>query len=209
MVRILRFLLQILLFAVLIIGFVTLWRGLKSGNWFTGWVSETIRSDRSVHSVVLEEVSAMGKLELVKYNFKDVVEQELVRQWLPNSKAILIVQGEAIGCIDLTLLHPNDLITSRDTLFIQLPEPELCVFKIDHNRSKVYNTEYTFLDEARLVEQAYRQAEVQIRNSALEMGILDQAKDNARKVLTPILEKSSGKPVILNFPLKGKTDRPK
>lgn len=207
--RIVRFTFQVLLLSFFIIGIVTVWRGAKSGNWFTGWLAQTAGNNVSNHTVVLEEVSAMGKLELVKYHFKDVVEQEIVRQWLPNSKAILIVQGEAIGCVDLTLLHPTDIQSSGDTLFIQLPEPELCVFKIDHGRSKVYNTEYTFMDESRLIEQAYRQAELQIKTSALEMGILDQAKDNARKVLTPILEKSSGKSVVIRYPLKGTLERPK
>lgn len=205
--RILKFIIQILFLSVFIIGGVTVWRGAKSGNWFTGWLAETSGKEKSNHSVVLEQVAAMGKLELVKYNFKDVVEQEIVRQWLPNSKAILIVHGEAIGCIDLTLIHPSDIQASGDTLYIQLPEPELCVFKIDQGKSKIYNTEYTFMDEGRLVEQAYRQAEIQIKNSALEMGILDQARENAGKILTPILEKSSGKPVVVNFPLKGKLER--
>ena len=130
-----------------------------------------------------------------------------MRLWLPNSKAIIIVQGEAIGCIDLTQIHETDIQITRDTLILHLPEPELCVFKIDHSRSKIYNTEYTFLEEGRLIEQAYRQAEVKLKESALEMGILDQAKVNARKVLAPILEKSSGKPVVITFTLQTKSER--
>jgi hypothetical protein len=208
-VRIVKYVLQILVLFVFIIGAVTIWRGAQSGNWFTNWLAQTTQNDQSTHSLVLEEVTSMGKLELVKYNFKDVVEQEIVRQWFPNSKAILIVQGEAVGCIDLTLLHATDIQTARDTLILHLPAPELCVFKVDHSRSKVYNTEYTFLDESKLIEEAYRQAEVQIRNAALEMGILDQAKDNAKKVLSPLLEKTSGKPVVIHFPPTAKVDRPK
>ncbi len=205
--RILRFILQILLLTFFIIGVVTVWRGAKYGNWFTGWFAQTTGKEISTHSVVLEEITAMGKLELVKYSFKDVVEQEITRQWLPNPKAALIVQGEAIGCIDLTLLHPTDIQVAGDTLIVHLPEPELCVFKIDHNRSKVYNTEYAFMDESRLIEQAYRQAEEKIKESALETGILDQARENALKVLTPILSKSSGKPVLIKFPMKASMER--
>lgn len=205
--RILKFILQICLIAFFIIGVITVWRGAREGNWFTSWLAQTAGQNSSSHTLVLEEISSMGKLELVKYNFKDVVEQEIVRQWLPNSRAILIVQGEAIGCIDLTLLHPTDIQVTRDSLIVHLPEPELCVFKIDHNRSRIYNTEYTFLDEGRLIEQAYRQAEVKLKESAIEMGILDQAKANASKVLTPILEKSSGKAVAITFPLRAQTER--
>lgn len=205
--RIFRFIFQILLLTFFIIGVVTVWRGAKYGNWFTGWFAQTAGKEISTHSVVLEEITSMGKLELVKYSFKDVVEQEITRQWLPNPRAVLIVQGEAIGCIDLTLLHPTDIQTEGDTLIVHLPEPELCVFKIDHNRSKVYNTEYAFMDESRLIEQAYRQAEEKIKESALETGILDQARENALKVLTPILSKTSGKAVVIRFPLKARLER--
>lgn len=205
--RIFRFILQILLLTFFIIGVVTVWRGAKYGNWFTGWFAQTTGKEISTHSVVLEEITSMGKLELVKYSFKDVVEQEITRQWLPNPRAVLIVQGEAIGCIDLTLLHPTDIQTAGDTLIVHLPEPELCVFKIDHNRSKVYNTEYAFMDESRLIEAAYRQAEEKIKESALETGILDQARENALKVLTPILSKSSGKPVLIKFSMKAHVER--
>ena len=205
--RIFRFIFQIILLSIFVIGVVTVWRGARYGNWFTGWFAQTTGKGVSIHSLVLEEITSMGKLELVKYNFKDVVEQEITRQWLPNPKAILIVHGEAIGCIDLTLLHPTDIQTIGDTLIVHLPEPELCVFKIDHNRSKVYNTEYAFMDEGRLIEQAYRQAEEKIKESALATGILDQARENALKVLTPILTKSSGKAVVIKFPLQAKIER--
>jgi hypothetical protein len=88
-----------------------------------------------------------------------------------------------------------------------MPEPELCVFKIDHNKSKVYNTEYAFTEEAKLVQEAYKQAEKQIQKSALDMGILEQTKENARKILTPMLEKASGKKVVLKFPMNAKVDK--
>lgn len=205
--RFFKFIFQILLLSILVVGAVTIWRGARHGNWFTGWFAETTGRSVSTHSVVLEEVVAMGKLELVKYNFKDIVEHEIVRQWLPNSRAILVVQGEAVGCIDLTRVRPDDIQAGGDTLLIHLPEPELCVFKIDHGKSKVYNTEYALMDEARLVDEAYREAETKIRQSSLEMGILDEARENARKVLTPLLTKSSGKPVAIVFPLKATRER--
>ena len=156
----------------------------------------------TTQAMVLQEITSLGKLELVQYNFKDVVEQKIINQWLPDSKAILIVQGEAIGCIDLTQLDIADILPGQDTLVVHLPEPELCVFKIDHERSKVYNTEYAFLEEAKLVQEGYRQAERQIKQSALDMGILDQTKENARKMLVPMLEQVSGRKVVIKFPMK-------
>lgn len=201
------FIFRVTVLVFLFIGAVTVWKGVQSGNWLTGWFAVSSDRERAVHTLVLEEMSAMGKLELVKYHFKDVVEQEIVKQWFPNAKAVLIVQGEAIGCIDLSLILPGDIAAGGDTVVVQLPEPELCVFKIDHSRSKVYNTEYAFLEEGALIDRAFKQAEVKIKESALEMGILEQTKENARKILVPLLEKTSGKPVVVQFQMSARLEK--
>lgn len=155
------------------------------------------------HHMVLEEITAMGKLELVKYNFKDVVEHKEVKDWLPDPKAVLIVSGEAIGCIDLTRVQTSDIVDSGDTLIVYLPKAELCVYKINHEQSKVYDVQYAFMDQARLVNDAFAAAEKQIEKSALQMGILEQTEANAEKILSPLLERISGKKVLLRYRLTG------
>lgn len=163
----------------------------------------------TTHSMVLQEVTAMGKLELVKYNFKDVVEHEIVKQWLPNPRAILIVSGEAVGCLDLTKISVSDITETKDTVLIYLPEPELCVNKINHAQSRVYDVQYAMFEEAQLVNEAYIQAEKQIKQSAVQMGILRQTRENAEKILKPLLEKVSKKTVVLRYRLPpAKIDRP-
>jgi len=197
---------RFLVFVILLVGLKSLWGNFSSGDWFPDWLSGKDKTE-STHTIVLQEMTAMGKLELVKYNFKDVVEQEVVKTWLPNAKAVLIVQGEAIGCVDLTKMKIADITSEQEIMVINMPEPELCVFKIDHEKSKIYNTEYAFTDEGKLVQEAYKQAEKQIQQSALDMGIIDQTKENARKILTPMLEKASGKKVLLKFPMNTKIDK--
>ncbi|MCE7065433.1 DUF4230 domain-containing protein [Dyadobacter sp. CY326] len=201
-----RWIVRLLVLILLLAGLQSIWTNFRAGNWVPDWLSSAEKSE-TTHALVLQEISAMGKLELVKYNFKDVVEQQITKMWLPNAKAILIVQGEAIGCIDLTKVEIADITTEAETLVVNMPEPELCVFKIDHSKSRVYNTEYAFNEEAKLVQEAYKQAEKQIQRSALDMGILDQTRANARKILTPVLEKASGKKVILKFPLTAKIEK--
>ena len=204
--RLIPFLIRFILFVLILVGLKSLWNNFSTGNWIPDWVSGKDKTE-TTHTLVLQEMTAMGKLELVKYNFKDVVEQEMVKTWLPNAKAVLIVQGEAIGCIDLTKIQIADIASEQEILVVNMPEPELCVFKIDHERSKVYNTEYAFTEEGQLVNEAYVQAEKQIQKSALDMGILDQTKENATKILTPMLEKASGKKVLLKFPMNTKIDK--
>ncbi|CAG5069825.1 hypothetical protein DYBT9623_02562 [Dyadobacter sp. CECT 9623] len=204
--RLISWFVRVLVLILLIAGLNSLWSNFRTGNWAPDWFGMEDKT-QTTHTIVLQEISAMGKLELVKYNFKDVVEREKVKMFLPNAKAVLIVQGEAIGCIDLTLVDIADISSEDEYLVVNMPEPELCVFKIDHSKSKIYNTEYAFNEEGKLVEEAYKQAEKQIMKSAQDMGILEQTKVNARKILTPVLEKASGKKVILKFPMNTEIEK--
>lgn len=153
----------------------------------------------TVHNVILEKVESLGKLELVRYKFKDIVEHEMIRQWLPDPKALLIVSGEAVGCIDLSQVKKEDISVVDTILTIRLPRPELCYYKIDHKNSKVYQTNYAFLVEAQLVDEAYKKAEEELGNNALKAGILEQTKVSAEKVLTPFFAAFGYKKVIYEF----------
>lgn len=153
-------------------------------------------SIETTHQLVLTEITQMGKLELVKYTFKDIVEQKISRDFLPDPKALLIVHGEAIGCIDLTKIKAENVNIEADTIYIQLPEPEVCTFKIDHQKSHIYQTEYAFLNEQLLLDEAYRRAEKQIYDLAIASGILPQTNESAQKILLPFLETVSGKKVV-------------
>jgi hypothetical protein len=179
------------------------WEKLKQFNFFE------IKNTKTTHNMVLKEISSLGKLELAKFIFRDIVEQELVREYLPNPKAILIVQGEAVGCIDLTKIKADDISVAADTIIVHLPDAELCSYKIDHSKSKIYQAEYAFMNEQLLMNEAYAKAENQIRQTALEMGILEQTQKNVDLVLKPLLENISGKKVILKYRLQAILKKPR
>ncbi|MDZ7935043.1 MAG: DUF4230 domain-containing protein [Emticicia sp.] len=192
---------QIVVLLLTVVMSIFLWEKFKNFSPFA------IKDIQTTHNMVLKEMTVLGKLELSNFAFRDVVEQELVRDYLPNPKAILIVQGEAIGCIDLTKIKPEDIATKDDTLIVHLPDPELCSYRIDHSKSKIYDTEYAFMNEQSLMNEAYTRAEAKIKQSALEMGILDQTKKNAELVLKPLLENISGKKVVLQFRMRATLER--
>ncbi|MEZ0485739.1 DUF4230 domain-containing protein [Fibrella aquatica] len=185
---------RLALLGILVVGLLALWEQVRTTPWLTRF---TRQPDKTTHSVVLERVTALGKLELVRYTFKDIVEHEQANLLLPNSSAVLIVEGEAVGCIDLTKLESADITTQGDSLVVTLSAPELCTWKINHERSRVYDTNYTFLNEAQLVSEAYQQAERQVRASAMQSGILDQTRRNAVTLLQPMLTQLTGKPVSI------------
>lgn len=188
-------------YAIIAALLILIWESVKSFRLFKG--GEVTTS----HNIVLKEISELGKLELVKYAYRDVVEQRITRDFLPDPKAILIIQGEAVGCIDLRKVTAEDVVSVGDTLVLHLPKPEICYHKIDHSRSRVYHTEYAFMNEGLLLEEAYKRAEEQILQSALDSDILEQTRQNAALVLKPLLENATGKKVVLRYPLEGELKR--
>lgn len=195
MSKLINALFRLFIIAVLVAGLIAIWEQIRGNS----VLSRFRRSDNTTQSIVLKEITALGKLELVKYTFKDIVEHEQVNTFLPNANAVLIVEGEATGCIDLTRISPANITTDGDSVTVQLPKPELCGWKINHDRSRVYDTRFSFLDDAQLVSDAYRKAEQQVKQSALNGGILDQTRRNADRMLRPLLERISGKKIGLTF----------
>lgn len=192
---------KILFIFITVVGSIFIWEKLKNFSFFS------VKEIKTTHNMVLKEMTLLGKLELANFTFRDIVEQELVRDYLPNPKAILIVQGEAIGCIDLTKVKAEDVSSKDDTLIVHLPDPELCSYKIDHSKSKIYDTEYAFMNEQSLMNEAYTRAEDKIKQSAIEMGILEQTKKNANLILKPLLENISGKKVVLQYRMKATLEK--
>lgn len=103
-------------------------------------------------SVVLQEVENLGKLELVKYNFKEIFEYKRLsdgkiignsllntHNYNPDLSVILIASGEAVGCIDLTKFEYSDIYLRGDSLVVHLPAPELCYHKLDLNNTKIFS----------------------------------------------------------------------
>jgi hypothetical protein len=191
-ITLIKILFQIFPWILFIVASVLLYQAYKPQH-------ETITVEN--HQVVLEKITTIGKLELVHYKFKDIVELEIKRphplDLRSNPKIVLIVSGEAVGCIDLTKIQPNSINIKADSLFIKLPDPELCYYKIDHKNSKVYDLQTApFDDEKVLINAAYKSAESQLKKAAIDANILQQAHWNAEKVLKPLLENTTQKKVI-------------
>ncbi|MHC2990076.1 hypothetical protein OB13_00145 [Pontibacter sp. HJ8] len=191
-----RFFFRLLPLLLFILAAVFIWRSFK-GSLFG---SEEKQPEVIVnHNTILTTVEELGRMELVRYNFKDIVEYEKdVSRWVPNSKVVLIVTGEAVGCVDFTKLTPQDIRFYGDTLVqISLPAPEVCYYKIDHSKSKVFSKENTYFQDAELVQDSYRYAEANVKEAAINSGILRQTTVNAEKVLKPMLEEITGRKVVL------------
>lgn len=151
------------------------------------------------HNTVLQKVESLGRLELVRYRFKDVVEyKKSTYRFLPDAKVALIVAGDAVGCLDLRKVRAQDVVFEGDSVVrIALPPAELCTWQVDHSASRVYSVENGFFKDAELVDAGYKYAELNVRRAALQSGILAQTTQNAEQILRPMLETMTGRRVVL------------
>lgn len=191
-----RILFILLPWTLLILTSVFLWKQCQDST------PVLIQEDQVVinHHMVVEKMESLGKLELVKYYIKDIVEHEVIKDWQLDPKVVLIVSGEVVGCINLTKIDSNHIQIEMDKITVKLPQPELCYFKINHKESKVHSMEKDYFTESsELVDTAYKMAEKQIEVAAIKMKILEQTKVNSEIFLRPFLEELTGKKVIFTY----------
>jgi hypothetical protein len=153
--------------------------------------------------VMVQKITSMGKLELVKYSMKDVIEKKESHLILPDERVLFLAVGEVTACIDLTKIKKTDITqtANHDTVTVMLPKAEICYVKLDHQRSKVYDiTGAMFPGNAKnMVEDIYKLAEKRLLDNANEMNIVGKAQDNAQLIFKPILENISGKVLVIRF----------
>ncbi|RYE30268.1 MAG: DUF4230 domain-containing protein [Sphingobacteriaceae bacterium] len=152
--------------------------------------------------VMVQKITAMGKLELVKYSMKDVIEQKEVRNILPDKRILFVAVGEVTGCIDLTKIQKKDIVkVGEDSVTVTLPNPEICYVKLDHQKSKVYDVSGAWFnaDVQDMVEGIYKIAEQRLLKNASDMQLLQKTRQNATLIFKPMLENLSGKKVGLIF----------
>lgn len=156
--------------------------------WFI-WNNMRSAPDRQTnHQVLIESIESMGKLELVKYRFSDIIEHKNISEYLPDASVLLIVKADAVGCIDLSQLSKEDVSITGDSVHIALPKAEICYVKIDHKSSRVYDTKMAFFREATLVDDAFKAAEQEITRQVEKSDIRAQTQSNATQVLRPLIE---------------------
>lgn len=168
-------------------------------------------------TVILREVEQIGKLELVKYNFKEIFDYKRLSEgkmignslinsynYTPDVNVILVATGEATGCIDLTKLKLSDIFIDKDSLTILLPPSELCYHKLDMANTHIFSLTnsswwsrlFSNEDEkTKAVQTAYKLAEQRIKEAALQSGILKSTNEQAIKMLVPMLETMTGKKI--------------
>lgn len=151
------------------------------------------------HSIIVDKIESMGKLEVVKYNIQDIIEYKKMRQWLPNAKTALLINGEIIACVDLSKITENRVVISGDSVLLHLPPPEICHVKVDHSTSRVYDMTYGLWETTSLMDEAYKHAEKELIRQAKKIELTQKARENTTLVLTPLLSAFGYNHIIIMF----------
>lgn len=153
------------------------------------------------NDMAVTKIQAIGRMELVKLTVKDVLEYNIERDFLPDSKVLLVVSGEMAGCIDLAKIRKEQITVKDSVVHIILPKPEICYYKIDQQKTRIYNaTTYFLLDNEALITQlAYKRAENYFKSDSLNRVVYKETEAKVQTMLKPLLESITQKKVVLEF----------
>jgi hypothetical protein len=166
-----------------------------SGMWgrVAGFImGRPLRIDVSSPTVV-EKIRQLSRLETVEYSLDKIVEGERQSAYLPDflagEKLLLVAHGEVIAGIDLGQLKAGDVVVNGDAVHVRLPAAQILTTRVDNGRTRVYSRTTGLLvpSDPNLESEVRLTAEQQIAQAALDDGILDKARQNARTSVTALL----------------------
>ncbi len=143
---------------------------------------------------ILNKIQQLERLETVRFYMDKIVSGEHESAYLPEflagDRLLLIVHGEVIAGIDLGKVKADDIIVRDQSVTVRIPKAEVFTVRIDNERTRVYSRETGLFSrvDPNLETEVRRAAERQLREAAMEEGILKIADKNAHATLTRLLE---------------------
>ena len=138
---------------------------------------------------VVTQVQKLNQLATVRYRIERVVAMTEQKQPLGEESILLMVEGDVEGGIELHKVTAADVSTDdTGTLTIQLPAPVILNAGLDEKKTKLWDRHVTWWTpwapaDPDLEHKARLKGIDDIRQAALDMGILNQAKNNAQSAL--------------------------
>jgi len=144
-------------------------------------------------AAVVERIQRLSRLETVVYSLDKIVVGQRESNVLPNAlvgdKLLLIAHGEVVAGIDLSGLKPGDVTVQGDHVSLRLPQPMVLSTRLDNEKTRVFSrvTGMLVMADPNLETEVRKAAESQIEQAAIQDGILDKAKSNAKANLETLL----------------------
>jgi hypothetical protein len=190
----------VLALSCILLTFATIQGGLGGIDRLTGILpslglplrTPTVTIDTSRPSVV-ERVRVLSKLETVHYQMEKVISGKStgpLPDFFTSDRILLVAHGEVVGGIDFAGLSSADVEVADGRVMITIPDPEILYSKLDNDRTYVYDRQTGLFNkpDPNLESQLRSVAEQQIRQAAIEDGILLKARENAEETLRTLVE---------------------
>jgi hypothetical protein len=153
---------------------------------------------------IVRQIQGLSELVSVKYTVQKVVGLEEKKTPLGSEKLLLIVQAEVLAGVNLAEVTPGSLqILPGDNINLALPPARIFHIVIDDTQTKVWDRQITWWTpwvspDPDLERQARLSASAAVKQAALDMGILDQARRNAESVIRNLLQTLGAKSVTVS-----------
>ncbi len=160
--------------------------------WKTGFWSDRPRIDTSRPAVV-RQVQQLQRLETVVFRIDKIVSGGYQSQYLPRffagDRLLLVVDGDVTAGVNLGSVDVTNVAVNGRNVRLRIPDAEVFAARIDNDRTRVYSRETGLFSrvDPNLESEVRREAERQVRQAALDGGILQTAAANARTTLTSFL----------------------
>ncbi len=143
---------------------------------------------------VLRQVQSLNQLVSVKYRVQKVIGLEEQKIPFGVEKLLLVVQADVLAGVDLSSLAVEKFaVKDSRQVAVTLPEAKILHVVLDEKQTKVWDRQVTWWTpwvpyNPDLERQARLVAIESIRQSATEMGILNDARRNAEQSIRRLLE---------------------
>lgn len=141
--------------------------------------------------LVVREIRGMNELTTVKYVMQKVVGIKEDKSPVGQEFLLLMVQGEVLAGIELGRVQSGDIRMAGRTMEIRLPRPAVLNVFLDEGQTKVWDRHVTWWTpwvgfNPDLETRARRQALADMRESAIQSGILKEARARAETALASL-----------------------
>ncbi len=143
---------------------------------------------------IVNQIRPLARLETIQYTVEKVITAEVGQGALApllGDKLLFVGHGYVIAGIDLEKLSARDLLIEGGVVNVRLPQAEIFTATLDNDKSYVYDRDTGLLThgDINLETLARQAAEDQIRQAALDDGILEQAQVNAENYIRSLLSR--------------------
>lgn len=164
----------------------------QTNNMLSSQVAELLHPTPTVLPdpvTIIHEVRALARLETIQYSVEKVITAEVnqgVLGPLFGDRLLFVAHGTVIAGIDMSKIATQDMWLQDKVLNVRLPSAEIFTATLDNKKSYIYDRQTGLLTHGDMnLETAARQvAEDQIRQGALDDGILALAGQNAETYLS-------------------------